>query len=365
MMSMRRLPIAALLASTALALAACGGDDASSASGGEGSSAATAGSTKIRFLQPIPKTVYFYPLFVAEELGYFEDEGVEVELKSGSQDIPLPAFVSNGDADIGAAGGSQVLQALTKGADFDVFFDYYTKSAEGMVVAADSPIQSMSDMAGKTLGLGSQEDTAIAKAALTLAGIDPKSVKQPIVGTSGPTVAKAIKDGKIDAYSGALSDFAALQAAGIELREITPQELTTRPAASFIARPEFLEKHRAATEGFLKAWAKATYVGMVNKDVVEAMARKAVPEEWTKEKVGKAALDVAVDYQTPTGDQFGELLPDAWQSDMKVLLDAGELEKDVDITSRLNDAFIAAANDWDHSEVEADVERWASENLGG
>lgn len=365
MASLRRLPIAALLVLAALALAACGGDDSDGASGGESSAATDSGPTKIKFLQPIPKTVYFYPLFVAEELGYFADEGVEVELKSGSQDIPLPAFVSNGDADIGAAGGSQVLQGLSQGAKYDVFFDYYTKSAEGMVVSSKSPIQSMSELAGKTLGLGSQEDMAIAKAALTIAGVDPKSVKQPIVGTSGPTVAKAIKDGKIDAYSGALSDFASLQASGIELRDITPEELTTRPAASFIATSEYLDKNRKAVEGFLRAWAKATYVGIANKDVVEAMARKAVPEEWAKEAVGKAALDVSVDYQTPTGDKFGEILPEAWHGDMEILLDAGELKEKVDIDSHLNDSFIEAANDWDRDEVEADVEKWASENLGG
>lgn len=347
-------------AAVTIALAACGGDDEASEEAGAGDAG---GTTTVRFLTPLPESVYFYPLFVGENLGYFEDEGVEVELLPASEDVPLSAFVANGDADVAAPGASEILQGLAGGADYEVVYDYYTRSAENIVVPEDSDIQSFEEVEGLIVGLSSDEDRAFLRSALADVGLDVESLEStPVVGTSGPVVADAIREDKIDAYSGALSDFAALDANGIPVRDITPEALATTPAASFIVAPDLIEDEGDALGGFMRAWAKATYVGLANREVVEMMAREAVPEEWRPEDVGEAALDVSIDYQTPTGDTLGELQPDVWEQTQEQLLDSGELEEPTPIEELLNDQFISEANDFERSEVERDAEEWLQEN---
>lgn len=359
-MRLRRFLMVVAAAVVSTALAACGGEDDSDEADGGG---AEGGTTTVRFLTPLPESVYFYPLFVGENLGYFEDEGVEVELLPASEDVPLSAFVANGDADVAAAGASEILQGLAGGADYDVVYDYYTRSAENIVVPEDSDIQSFEEVEGLVVGLSSDEDRAFLRSALAEVGLDVESLEStPVVGTSGPVVADAIREATIDAYSGALSDFAALEASGIPVRDITPGALATTPAASFIVAPDVIEEKGDALAGFMRAWAKATYVGLANREVVEMMAREAVPEEWRPEDVGEAALDVSIDYQTPAGDTLGELQPDVWEQSQEQLLDSGELEEATPIEELLNDQFITEANDFERSEVEQDAEEWLEEN---
>lgn len=349
----------------ALGVSACGGDDESDSASTGGGGSEGGEMTTIKFIQPLPESVYFYPLIVGKELGYFEAEGVNVELLPASEDVPLSAFVSNGDADIAAAGAAEVLQGLAEGAEYDVIYDYYTKSAENLVVPEDSPIQSAEELEGKTVGLSSDEDSSFLQASLDAAGLERGDLAgTPKVGTSGPIVADAIRNDKIQAYSGALSDFAALEASGIPVRDITPEELARTPAASFIAAPGVLEEKSEAIEGFLRAWAKATHAGVANREAVEQMARAAVPEEWRPEKIGEAALDVSIDYQTPVNDIYGELQPDVWDQAQQQLFETDELAEEVEVDAFLDDRFIEEANNFDHDEVKTDTDEWLEQNAG-
>lgn len=357
-----RVPlIGAVAIAAALTIAACGGDDDN---GGDPTTGEAGGGTEtITFIQPIPESLYFYPLTVGRELGYFEQEGVEVELLPASEDLPLNAFVSNGDADIAAVGASELFNGLDQGEEYLVIYDEYTRSAESLVVPEDSELQSADELEGQVVGLSTDEDRAFMRAVLGEVGLDPDAPSAtPVVGTSGPIVANAIRNGDIDAYSGAIIDFAALEANGITVRDITPSALASTPAASFIALPEVASEKAEAITGFLRAWAKATYVGIVNRDVVEMIMRQTIPEEWRPEAVGQAALDISIEYQTPPGDVFGELRPDAWAASEDQLFAVGEVDEVIPVEDFLDDQFIGPANDWDREEVQADAEQWLEEN---
>ncbi len=82
----------------ALTLTACGGDEGS---GGGGDGGGEADLTAISFIQPLPKSIAFYPLWVGEELGYFAEEGIRVELLPAGDVNPI-TIVPAGEADIGA-----------------------------------------------------------------------------------------------------------------------------------------------------------------------------------------------------------------------------------------------------------------------
>lgn len=318
--------------------------------------------TTITFAQPTPKSMIFYPLIVGQELGYFEQEGVRVELAPASEEIPMTAFVTNGDADIAAAGASEVFFAIAEGQQIDVVYDSNHKSVEGTVVPADSEITSMADLKGKKVGLAAQENKAIFRAALKVAGVPHTAVETVIVG-GGPTVANALQNGKIDAYNGAFSHWAAIEATGLKLRNITPKALAQLPGASFVALPKVMEAKHDALEGFMRAYAKATYVGFARPDVVEAIAREAVPAEWRKEDVAKALLKNVIDVHRPEGDLIGEVREKVWEASEQRLLNAEIIEEDIDLETVLNDTFIQAANDWDRGAVKQRANKWAEENL--
>lgn len=357
-MRLKLSSIAALAAIAGLVLGACGGDEDGEPAGDE------AEATEISFVQPVPggESTFFYPIFVGQELGYFEEEGVSVTSEPASEQIPITGFVQNGNVDVGSTGDEEILPGAAEGGEYKVVYDYYTKTGEALSVPADSDIESVADLEGATVGLAAQDDRTFARAALEAGGIDPESVDTPTVGRGGPPIAEALRSGRIDAYSSGISDFAIVEGAGIELRNITPEELADRPPASFLVLPSTIDERGDALAGFMRAWSKAAYVGFVDPEVVEAIGREAVPGDWENEDVGEAILDVTLESTEPQGDTFGEIRPELWENSQQQLLDAGVIEEPVDLETLLDDQFIEEANDWDRSEVEADVEQWVEDH---
>ena len=120
----------------------------------------------IDFLQPLPKSMAFYPLFVGDQLGYFAEEGIEVNLLP-SGDIPATVIVPTGQADIGATTPTNIVQAAAAGEDFALVYEYYQKNVFSMVVPADSEVQEVADLEGMNVGATSEDsgDYAVAQAA--------------------------------------------------------------------------------------------------------------------------------------------------------------------------------------------------------
>jgi ABC-type nitrate/sulfonate/bicarbonate transport system substrate-binding protein len=351
--------LAVLAAGLAAVGASCGGDDEGDGGGGGGGGA----TQEIVYNLPTPPSTLFYPTLVAEELGFFEEEGVSPKLAPAAEEISATAFLDNGDADLSFADVDEIILARSKGGDHTAIFSPQHKNTAGIVVPEDSDIQDFSGVEGKTVGLESEDSTRLVDAMLESAGIDKESVDTAVIGTSGPLVAKSFEDGKIDAYVGNASDFTALSANGVSLRNVTPDDVGRIDGNPLAVLPDTLKQKRKAIVGFLRAWAKAQYVGQVNREVVEQIARDKVPAEWRNEESGEAALDLAIDLMKPDDpERIGDLRPDVWDTGQEVLVSAGVLEQGdtIQVQEALDDSLIAEINDWDRAEVEA-----AAEEYGG
>ncbi|SOE03322.1 ABC transporter substrate-binding protein [Blastococcus haudaquaticus] len=326
------------------AVAACGGGD-------DGDASADSGLTTLVYAQPTPESMAFYAYVVADELGFFEEEGLAVELAPSSEDVPTSTLVVSGNADIGIAGGAEVLFAAATGREIAAVYDVLTASAEGLVVPGDSDVQSVADLDGATIGMASDEERPLVGTALEAEGLSLDDVELVVVGTSGPTLANELQSGNLDAFAGSLLDFSAMQAAGIETRNITPDALDESPTQVMVVSREKLESDREAIEGFLRAYAKATHLGLEDPDRVEEILRERVPDEWQDEAFGEALFSAGLDLWHPVGDQYGELRPDAWSSLQDQLIAFGELDEPVDIDGIIDDSLLEAANDWDRDSV--------------
>jgi NitT/TauT family transport system substrate-binding protein len=351
--------VLAVIAAGVIALgAACGDDDDDGGGGGEGGG----GTQEIVYNLPTPPSALFYPTLVAEELGFFEEEGVSPELAPAAEEISATAFLDNGDADVSFADVDEIILARSKGGEHQAIFSPQHTNTAGIVVPEDSDIQDISGVEGQTVGLESEESTRFLAAMLDSAGIDPESVDTAVVGTSGPLIAKTLEDGEIQAYVGNASDFTALSANDVALRNITPEDVGRIDGNPLAVLPDTLEQKREAIVGFLRAWTKGQYVGLVNREVVEQIAREKVPAEWRNEASGEAALDLAISLMEPDDpERIGDLRPEVWDTGQDVLVRAGVIEEGdaIDVQEALNDELIEEVNDWDRAEVEAAAEEYA------
>ena len=350
-----RRPLAALLA-LALFAAACGDDDTTD----EGAAAADCGT--IDFLQPIPESIIFWPLLVGNELGYFAEEGIDVNLLPGGE-LPETAFVENGEADIASAGGPEVLQAVDAGADLVVVYDYWNVAAEGIVTLSSGP-SSVDEIADGTFGLVTDSDLATISVVFEELGLDPSTADTVVLGESPAILAEALENGEVDAIAGAIIDFIGMQASGVDIVDITPAGFKASPSASFIVTPDTMENNSACIEGFLRAWAKGTYAGLHNAANTQAIGRAAVPEEWEDEAVGVASYDQSVPPHEAVGSdgQFGVVQTEIWQSVATQLIETGDLDTaDIDVNDFVDQSLVEGANDWDRGEVEGEIDDWSAD----
>ncbi len=320
-------------------------------------------ATEVKMINPLPRSTVFYPLVVGEALGYFEEEGVTVKLLPSDTSIPYVAFVQNGQADLAMLDQNETINAVLAGSNINTVYEVMQNAPEGIAVSSDSDYKSVADLVGTTVGLVSDRDRAFLQAAMNIAGKSIDDVKTVVLGESGPALAAAIRDQKVSAISGSVFDWATLQAAGIGLTLITPDELLASPANTFAMNADAIEEKREAMEGFLRAWSKGVHVSTFNPEVVEKMLREAVPEEWEDEAAGKSLLEGVIPMNISVTERIGDVQTNVWTDIQPRLLSSGAITEEVDVSTFLNDTYIEASNDFDRAEVEAEVEAWAKENM--
>ncbi|NLM49410.1 MAG: ABC transporter substrate-binding protein [Clostridiaceae bacterium] len=94
----------------------------------------------------------FAGLYVAKELGFYEDEGIDVTILPGGTDVSSEEQVENDVAQVGVAFYSSVLTYQEGGYDFINVFQTFKESPQYLVAKAGSGITSGKDLKGKKVG---------------------------------------------------------------------------------------------------------------------------------------------------------------------------------------------------------------------
>ncbi|MDO4344546.1 MAG: ABC transporter substrate-binding protein [Eubacteriales bacterium] len=89
-------------------------------------------------LNEVAHSIFYAPQYVAIELGYFEDEGIDLDLVCGFGADKVMTAVLSGDAQIGFMGSEATIYAYNEGAaDFVVNFAQLTQRAGNFLVARE------------------------------------------------------------------------------------------------------------------------------------------------------------------------------------------------------------------------------------
>lgn len=155
---------AATAVAAALSLGACTG--ATGSDSGDGS-----GGAQLTFMLDWTPNTNHIGVYVAEALGYFDDEGVEVTILPTAT-AGAETSVENGVADVGFTTLSNVAAFNAQGANLRLVFDLTQQPvARWCSLASRSDISTPADFDGKTfVSFGSAEQTAVLKQMIRTAG---------------------------------------------------------------------------------------------------------------------------------------------------------------------------------------------------
>lgn len=244
----------ALLLAALLLLAGCGGTDSSEAEGAAGE----AGPTTIKVAH-LPSAL-FAPLYVADAKGYFEEEGLTLELeaiKSGQDGIPL---LASGKLDVMVAGFSAgMFNALSSGLEFEIVGSMGISTGDpensptALEVATSAGISDIKDLKGKKIaaagGSGATGGYLLAQV-LSEADLTLKDVE--VVNLSNPDMEAALGNGSIDAALASAPFTTSMEANGVATPIGVPEEGTTGTGVMF--GPEYAGTESA--KKFFKALVK-------------------------------------------------------------------------------------------------------------
>lgn len=136
------------------------------------------GLTKVR-LQEVAHSIFYAPMYVSLEKGYFEEEGLDVELTNGNGADKVMTAMIAGEADIGFMGPESTIYTYNEGnEDYAVNFAQLTQRAGNFLVGrTDDADFSWQDLKGKTVigGRAGGMPQMVFEYVLKLHDIDPKT----------------------------------------------------------------------------------------------------------------------------------------------------------------------------------------------
>lgn len=322
----------AVIASMVLAITACGGDDGDS--GGEGGEE---GLTQVNLLLSFPESLIWSSLLVAQDQGYFEEEGLEVTAEGTEGSGFVTQQVIAGNADYGWAAADSDIIAFAKDPRLRVVMCHQEQNIFRIVTLEDSDIQSVEDLAGKTLGFtekGGGEEPLVTSA-LADAGITDDVRLLPI-GAAGPQSRAAIEDGTVDAYASSYPDISSLTAAGLVFRDITPEKYNGTPGDCLVTRDDVLEdpEKREIIEKIARAWAKGSMFTIEHPEETLELGCEVVSEECQDMEAARLLVEDTAELLKPIEDgaPIGSLYEEGWQTTADVLFETGAIEERVDVS---------------------------------
>lgn len=304
-------------------------------------------------------TAQVFPIFVAQEMGYYEEEGLDVVLNYSKGSSDAARQLVAGNVDWGIFSSAATMQSVQRGFPLKAIMQIYYPDTFDIVVPVDSDVQTMADMKGKTIGLSDLAggEVPMTRASIVSTGLaEGADVSLVVAGEGDPTTVRSFEQDRIQAYAGAKRDLLLLPAQGIATRSITPDIITQFPGDALSVRPETFENDKEMLVKFVRATLKGWAYGMAN----TAETFDLLKTDYAAASLGDNPVAaefwelVQTYYVAPEGlEPHGVFVPAAWETYMEYLqLGEGEqkaLAGPVDLTTVLTDEIVLQA--WDGLEL--------------
>lgn len=240
--------------------------------------AAADAMVKVRIGLAVPNAATYTPFYVAEDLGYYKEYGIDAEITAYRGGGAMQQALAAGEADMIDHYPPSVAVAVKNGVK-EKIVGAGVNRANGwhVITMKDSPIQSVADLDGKKIGVTTKGATTDFFALWAAA---EHGVKVKTIPVGGAGLFPALKSGQIDAavMYPTLAFRMLVGGEGRSLLDFGKAEKPTLPDL-LVATDEMLEKHPDKVEGVLRAVYRATAYMQKNKDFTLKYLKKFTGQE--------------------------------------------------------------------------------------
>ncbi|GGH42359.1 ABC transporter substrate-binding protein [Microbacterium album] len=250
------------LAAVTLALSGCGGDPLG-ATEPSGAGEPGGGSAELTPISVVVAPIHFEPTYIADREGFFEEEGLDVEIIRGADPTSNIARVVSGEVQITTGSLGTLVTSNARGVPVTAIAGNGYTSAEyatsGILALESSGIESPADLAGRTVGI--QGLNTGSEIGMFLAaedhGIDPMSIERVELASAG--METALLEGTVDAVLASSPFFEQIGARdGVSLVSTPSTEyLAGSPITVWTVTREWVGANADTAKAFIRAMEKA------------------------------------------------------------------------------------------------------------
>jgi ABC-type nitrate/sulfonate/bicarbonate transport system substrate-binding protein len=267
----------------------------------------------------------FVGVYVAQEKGYFREQGLDVQIRHAQSGEHLQLLLAN-EVQFATANGAQVVQRNAEGLPLVSIALIGQKSEQGFAVGANSGINTVGDWAGKRLGYKGTvpvEFLAIAKAN----GLNPMRVSQVRVGFDP----RILSEGQVDILAVFVSNEPGqLERIGYGTKVFDPSDYGIAALGlTYVTNQDLLAKDPDLVSRFTKAALRGIEYADANRNEALDIVMKYAPQENRDQQKFMLETELA---RAKSATGFGSQTRQQWQSLTNTLLEFGVLDKDPNVS---------------------------------
>jgi NitT/TauT family transport system substrate-binding protein len=308
-------------------------------------------------------------LALSETLGYFRQEGLEVEMINFKGSAVLLPQVTTKKVDIGWGGPDILITGKQPGRDIvplRFFFNWLRSSVWEFVVLDSSPIKGLADLKGKKVGVNFLSGGQIpqTKATLASAGLQVGRDVDLIATGYGPPAFLAITSGQVEALSLFEGQHVALENRGTKLRRLkVPERYERLFSDGFYAHDDTINSRGDVLTRFGRAVAKGIVACDANPEACIRALWKLHPEKKPtagnedkqladSTRVLKARFARIMAFEPGAPRQFGQFPEAPWRDYLQTFKEVGQIANaSVPLDQLYTNQFVAEFNRFNADEI--------------
>ncbi len=307
----------------------------------------------------IGEEVFMYA--VPQKLGYFKEEGLEVELQGANGGTASAQVLVSGTAQFATTQPEIAMTVREQGGNVVAFFNVKKRGGYAIAVLPNSPLKTLADLKGKQIGVASLGSGAvpIVKQSLADAGLKDGDYTLVASGTGAPA-ATALRTGNVDALGLWDSAYGVIENAGVKMRYIEMPIQDKLAGFSMITTDKFMSENPKAVEGMCRAVAKGLVYTLANLPAAVRIFHQAYPQTVPNNVTPEQAVGNDVNVMNMwlanatkgPASKISYNYPEMWKFSQDYYLKQGMLKKQLPLDQLYTNRFVDACNNFDPKPIQ-------------
>jgi NitT/TauT family transport system substrate-binding protein len=314
--------------------------------------------------QPQITAAFAYSSSLPVYLGYFKEEGLEVEVNPMAGAAAAMQLVVGGRADFAIGNPSGAMIAIQKGADVKFYYTSIRGDIFGVALPAETGMKTLADLKGKTVGVSSfaSGGTNYVKGLMKTVGLEAGKDYNIVEVGVGARAAGAYRSKQIDAFSLWDEAYVTLQQNGIPFSQVIRDPRADGHAVgSILAKNADFTARRKTLIGVARAIAKAQLFQYTNPEAAIRIHWKVYPQTAPRDGITdeaiKRELNVLsvrtklISKNAMNTNKWGDLPRPVMEKFQAYLVETEVVPKAIDVATYYTNDLIDEINKFDEAAV--------------